>query len=40
MADPLITESEIRRVLGYLNPYKGADLDGRFYKTLKALSPL
>ncbi len=32
MADPLITELEVRRALGGLNPHKGAGPDGLFPK--------
>ncbi len=38
MADPLITELEIRRTLDGLNPHKGAGPDGLFPKVLKALN--
>ncbi len=38
MADPLITELEIRRALDGLNPHKGAGPDGLFPKALKALN--
>ncbi len=38
MADPLITELEIRRVLDGLNPHKGAGPDGLFSKVLKPLN--
>ncbi len=39
MADPLVTELEIRRALDGLNPQKGAYTDGLFPKVLKALNP-
>ncbi len=39
MADPLITELEIRRALDDLNPHKGAGPDGLLPKVLKALNP-
>ncbi len=38
MADPLITELEVRRALDGLNPHKGAGPDGLFPKVLKALN--
>ncbi len=38
MADPLITELEVRRALDGLNPDKGAGPDGLFPKVLKALN--
>ncbi len=38
MADPLITELEIRRALDGLNPHKGACPDWLFPKVLKALN--
>ncbi len=38
MADPLITELEIRRALDGLNPDKGAGPDGLFPKVPKALN--
>ncbi len=38
VADPLITELEIRRALDGLNPHKGACPDGLFPKVLKALN--
>ncbi len=38
MADPLITELEIRRALDGLNPHKGAGPDGLFPEFLKALN--
>ncbi len=37
MADPLITELDIRRALDGLYPHKGAGHDGLFPKVLKAL---
>ncbi len=37
MGDPLITELEVRRALGGLNPRKGAGPNGLFPKVLKAL---
>ncbi len=37
MADPLITELELRRALGGLYPHKGAGHDRLFPKFLKAL---
>ncbi len=38
MADPLITESEVRCAQDYLNSHKGAGPDRLFSKVLKALS--
>ncbi len=38
IADPLITELEVRRAQGGLNPHKGAGPDGLFPKVLKALN--
>ncbi len=38
MANPLITELEVRRALDGLNPHKGAGPDGLFPKVLKALN--
>ncbi len=38
MADPLITELEVRRALDALNPHKGTGPDGLFPKVLKALN--
>ncbi len=38
MADPLITELEVRRALDGLNPHKGAGPNGLFPKVLKALN--
>ncbi len=38
MADPLITELEVRHTQDGLNPHKGAGLDGLFPKALKALN--
>ncbi len=38
MADPLITELEIRRALDGLNPHKGAGAYGLFPMVLKALT--
>ncbi len=38
MADPLITELEVRRALGDLNPHTGAGPDRLFPKVLKALN--
>ncbi len=38
MADPLITELEIRHALDGPNPHKGAGPDGLFPKVIKALS--
>ncbi len=38
MADPLITELEVRRALDGLNPHKSAGPDGLFPKVLKALN--
>ncbi len=38
MADPLITELELRRALGGLYPHKGAGHDGLFPKVLQALN--
>ncbi len=38
MADPLITELEVRRALDGLNPLKGAGPDGLLPKVLKALN--
>ncbi len=38
MADPLISELEIRRALDGLNPHKGAGPDRLFPKVLKALN--
>ncbi len=37
MADPIITELEVRRALDGLNPHKGAGPDGLFPKVLEAL---
>ncbi len=38
MADPPITELEIRRALDGLNPHKGVGLDWLFPKVLKELT--
>ncbi len=38
MAEPNITELEVRRALGGLYPHKGAGLDGLLPKVLKALN--
>ncbi len=38
VADPLITDLEVRRVRGGPNPHKGAGCDGLFPKVLNALN--
>ncbi len=38
MADPLITELEVRRTLDGLTPHKGNGPDGLIAKVLKALN--
>ncbi len=38
VTDPLITDLEVMRALGGLNPHKGAGRDGLFPKVLKAIN--